>query len=108
MDLFNSISQAIYPGHRVIRVRGYQEAKDYPIPKDSEVIMIDSDPNVNYIYMKKIDINGGEKFERYLFEEDPIPQFNPEDYITKTEFNQKIEEVLNAINSFKSDAGAGK
>lgn len=108
MDILTSLNQAIYPGHRVIRVKGYMEAKKYPIPKDSEVIMLDTDPDVNYIYMKKIDINGAENFQRYLFEEDPIPEFDPEKFITKDEFNHKMEEVLHAIDSLKSDASAGK
>ena len=101
MDILNSLSQALYPGHRVIRVKGFGGAKDYPMPRDSEAIMLDEDPAVSYIYMKKVDINGGEMCERYSYEEEPVPEFQPDQYITKAEFNSKMEEVLNAINSFK-------
>ena len=101
MDILNSLTQALYPGHRVIRVKGYQGAKDYPMPRDSEAIMLDEDPAVNFIYMKKVDANGGEMCARYKYEEDPVPEFRPEQYITKDEFNLKMQEVLDAINTFK-------
>jgi hypothetical protein len=101
MDILNSLSQALYPGHRVIRVKGFQGAKDYPMPRDSEAIMLDEDPAVSYIYMKKVDVNGGEMCARYRYEEEPVPEFKPEQYITKEEFNSKFEEMLDAINSLK-------
>ena len=101
MDILNSLSQALYPGHRVIRVKGYQGAKDYPMPRDSEAIMLDEDPAVSYIYMKKVDVNGGEMCARYRYEEEPVPEFKPEAYITKEEFNAKFEEMLDAINSLR-------
>ena len=101
MDILNSITQALYPGHRVIRVKGYQGAKDYPMPRDSEAIMIDEDPAVNYIYMKKVDVNGGEMCARYKYEEDPVPSLNPENYVTTNDFKEFKEEVLDAINSLK-------
>ena len=100
MDILNSLSQALYPGHRVIRVKGFQGAKDYPMPRDSEAIMLDEDPAVSYIYMKKVDVNGGEMCARYRYEEEPVPEFKPEAYITKEEFNEKMQEVLNAIHTF--------
>lgn len=101
MDILNSLNQALYPGHRVIRVKGYQGAKDYPMPRDTEAIMIDEDPTVNYIYMKKVDVNGGEICARYKYEEDPVPEFDPEKYVTTEEFNSRMEEVLNGINTIK-------
>ena len=101
MDILNSINQALYPGYRVIRVKGYKAAKEYPMPRDSEIIMLDTDPAVNYIYMKKVDVNGAEVIARYKYEEDPVPEFDPSKYVTIDTFNNKIEEVLNAINSVK-------
>ena len=108
MDILNSLTQALYPGHRVIRVKGYQGAKDYPMPRDSEAIMLDEDPAVSYIYMKKVDVNGGEMCARYRYEEEPVPEFKPEQYITKDEFNRKFEEMLNAINSLKQHTGTAE
>ena len=108
MDILNSLSQALYSGHRVIRVKGFQGAKDYPMPRDSETIMLDEDPALNYIYMKKVDVNGGEMCARYRYEEEPVPEFNPEQYITKEEFNQKFEEILDAINSLKQSTATGE
>ena len=101
MDILNSLTQALYPGHRVIRVKGYQGAKDYPMPRDSEAIMIDEDPAVSYIYMKKVDVNGGEMCARYHYEEDPVPSLNPENYVTLDDFKSFREEVMNGINAIK-------
>ena len=101
MDIFNNLNQILYPGNRVIRVKGYQGAKEYSIPRDSEVILLDVDPAVNYIYMKKVDNNGVEQLARYKFEEDPVPEFDPEKFVTKDDFNAKMQEVLDGINSLK-------
>lgn len=105
MDILSSITQAMYPGSRVIKVKGYQGAKNYPMPRDSEAIFLDEDPDVNYIYMRKIDVNGGEQFERYKYEADPIPEFSPEKFVTKEDFNQKLEEVMNGIDSIRESLG---
>ena len=99
MDILNTFSQALYPGHRVIRVKGWQGMKSYPLPRDCEAIFIDEDPNVNIMYMKKVDVNGGESYGWYDFTERPNPEFDPEKYLTKEEFNKRIEEVIDAINS---------
>ena len=101
MDIFNSFNQVLYPGSKVIRVKGYQGAKEYSIPRDSEVILLDADPAVNYIYMKKVDNNGAEQTMRYKFEEDPVPEFDHEKFVTKEDFNAKMQEVLDGINSLK-------
>ena len=105
MDILSSISQAMYPGCRVIRVKGYQAAKKYPMPRDSEAIFIDEDPAVNYIYMKKVDVNGNDICERYKYEEDPVPEFSPDKFVTKDEFNNKLEEVMNGIDSIRESLG---
>ena len=105
MDILSSLTQAMYPGSRVIRVKGYEAAKKYPMPRDSEAIFLEEDPNTNYIYMKKVDVNGGEVFARYKYEEDPIPEFTPEKYVTKEDFNTKLEEVMNGIDSIRESLG---
>ena len=101
MDIFNNFNQVLYPGNRVIRVKGYQGAKEYSIPRDSEVILLDADPAINYIYMKKVDNNGVEQLMRYKFEEDPVPEFDPEKFVTKEDFNTNMQEVLDGINALK-------
>lgn len=105
MDILSSITQAMYPGCRVVRVNGYQEAKKYPMPRDSEAIFLDSNSDTNYIYMKKVDVNGNDICERYKFEADPIPEFTPEKFVTKEDFNKKIEEVMNGIDSIRESLG---
>lgn len=104
MDILKGLTQSLYPGQRVIKVDGWQNADKYPVPHDCEVIMLDT--TEDYIYMKKVDINGGEKFARYKIIEDPIPVFNPDKFVTIEQFNQLREEnekfqeeVLSAIYS---------
>ena len=105
MDILSSITQAMYPGYRVPRADGYLEAKKYPMPRDSEAVILDKNPESNYIYMKKVYINGADDFERYRIERDPIPEFTPDKYVTKEDFNKKLEEVMNGIDSIRESLG---
>ena len=109
MAILDSLNQALMPGHRVIKVDGWQAAEKYPLPRDCEVIMLDADPDVDYIYMKKTDVNGAESFARYIIEEDPVPKFDPEKYVTINDFKNFKEEILNGFNSLKQsiDGAAG-
>lgn len=105
MDLLSSLSQglnqALFPGHREIRVKGWEEAEKYPMPRDCEAIMIDSDPSTDYIYMKVTDTNGGQRFARYKIIEDPIPRFDPDKYVTTNDFNKLKEDMKNGFDSIK-------
>lgn len=105
MDLLSSITQslnqALSPGQRVIRVNGFEEAEKYPMPINCEAIMIDSNPNSDYIYMKATDLNGGEKFARYKIVEDPIPRFDPDKYVTTNDFEKLKEDISNGFDSIK-------
>ena len=101
MAILDSLNQALMPGGRVIKVDGWQAAQKYPLPRDCEVIMLDSNPDADYIYMKKTDINGAETFERYMIEADPVPSFDPEKYVTIDDFKNFKEEILNGFNSLK-------
>lgn len=108
MDILSELNRALMPGSRVIRVNGWEQAEKYPIPRDCEVIMLDSDPESDHIYMKKSDVNGSEIVERYLIVEDPIPKFDPEKYVTVDDFKQLKEEMLNGFDSIRqSIAGIG-
>ena len=101
MDILSELNRALMPGGRVIRVNGWQEAEKYPLPRDCEVIMLDSDPNDDHIYMKKTDVNGASTFERYAIIEDPVPKFDPSKYVTIDDFKNFKEEMLNGFNSLK-------
>ena len=105
-SLNQTLGQALYPGHREIRVSGYEQAEKYPMPRDCEAIFIDSDPKSDYIYMKITDANGGERFARYKIIEEPIPKFEPGKYVTTNDFNSFKEEVLDGINSIKQSIAA--
>ena len=97
MDNLQGLIQNLYPGYRVIKVDGWQNAQDYPVPRDCEVILLDS--KQDYIYMKKVDVNGGKEFERYKITVDPIPVFDPNKYVTIEDFDNFKKELLDAINS---------
>lgn len=101
MDLLNGLNQTLFPGQRVIRVNGWEAGEKYPMPRDCEAIMLDENPESDYIYMKVTDSNGGEKFARYRITEEPIPKFDPDKYVTANDFNSFKEEVLSGINSLK-------
>ena len=109
MAILDSLNQALMPGHRVIKVDGWQAAEKYPLPRDCEVVMLDINPDVDYIYMKKTDVNGAESFARYMIEEDPIPKFDPDKYVTVDDLKNFKEEILNGFNSLKRsiDGAAG-
>lgn len=102
MDILNSLNGTLFPGHRVPRVNGWKEGEKYQLPRDCEVIMLDSNPDSDYIYMKKVDAAGVENFARYKIVEEPIPEFNPEKFVTVDDFAQFKEEILNGFNSLKS------
>lgn len=110
MDILSSLSQglnqSLFPGRRVIRVKGYEAAEKYPMPRDCEVILLDDDPDTDYIYMKVTDTNGGEKFARYKIIEDPIPRFEPGKYVTTSDFNSFKEEILDGFDSLKQSISA--
>lgn len=109
MDNFlSNFNQTLFPGHQVIRVNGWEEAEKYPMPRDCEAILLDSNPESNYIYMKKSDSNGGVTTERYKYKKEPVPRFDPDKYLTVDDFmayqedNRKFQEdILDAINSIK-------
>ena len=101
MDILSELNRALLPGTRGIRVNGWQGADKYPMPRDCEAIMLDSDPESDYIYMKKTDNNGVETLARYQIIEDPIPTFDPSKYVTENEFKEFREEILNGFNSLK-------
>lgn len=99
MDILTSLNQAILPGQRVRRVKGWDGLKAFPMPRDSEGIFLDEDDSKNYIYMKKVGLNGEEVCARYRFEEDPVEEFDPDKYVTKKDMESMKEDILNGIDS---------
>lgn len=102
MDILNSLNNTLFPGHRVPRANGWKEAEKYQLPRDCEVIILDSNPESDYIYMKKVDAAGVETFARYKIVEEPVPEFNPEKFVTVDDFAKFKEEILNGFDSLKS------
>lgn len=112
MDLLKALGQAMIPGYRIPRVGSWDELKQYHMPVDCEGIFLDRDPNKDYIYMKRTDVNGGEICARYKIEEDPVREFDPEKYVSVEEFNELKEIVTNGFDSileqFNKSAAAPK
>lgn len=104
-SLTRGLSQSMFPGHRVPRVSGFEGIQKFSMPLDCEVIALDKNPESNHLYMKYVDQNGDEVCERYRYEKDPVPKFEPGKYVTNKDFNAFKEDVLNAINSLKQPAG---
>ena len=106
MDLTNITNPAILPGQRLLQTNnGWQGAEKYPTPRDTVVPIFDSDES--YLYIKTTDANGGSSLRRFKLEEDPIPVFDPDKYVTKEDFNALKEEITNGFNSIQQSlAGA--
>ena len=100
-NLSQGLNQAFFPGHREVRVRGWEEAEKYPLPRDCEAVLLDADPNSDYIYMKKVEADGTERFERYLLVAKPVPKFDPDKYVSTSEFNKLKEDMNNGFDSIK-------
>lgn len=99
MELFNNPNSTLLPGQRLLRLKGYQAADKYPMPRDCEAAFFDEDED--YCYVKKTDTNGGYILLRYHMEEDPIPQFDPKKYVTVDDFNNFKEEILNGFSTLQ-------
>lgn len=99
MELFNNPNSTLIPGQRLLRLKGFQAADKYPMPRDCEAAFFDEDED--YCYVKKTDTNGGYILLRYKMEEDPIPQFDPKKYVTVDDFNNFKEEILNGFSTLQ-------
>lgn len=99
MDIFSQLSQAILPGQRVIRVDGWEGLKRYPMPRDSEGIFLDTDLKKDYVYMKRVDVNGAEIMARYSLTEAPVEEFDPGKYVTKKDLDKMMEEIVDGVYS---------
>lgn len=99
MDLSSFTNPTLLPGQRLLFVNGYEAAEKYPLPRDCQAALFDE--NDNYLYIKSTDTNGGIKTTRYRLEEEPIPKFEPNNYVTIDDFSKFKEEILNGINSIQ-------
>ena len=98
---FNFNPGAFVSGQQIPKVKGVEEAKNYPSPPNTEVVLLDADDN-SVLYFKKTDANGYCTVDRHRHYPDPEPtqqEINDARYISVTEFNKFKEDVLNAINS---------
>ena len=99
MDVFTGNNQTLLPGQRLIKVRGYEAADKYPMPRDCETALFDD--NEDYFYVKKTDTNSGVMLCRFKYEEDPIPHFDPKKYVTVDDFAKFKEDILNGFNDLQ-------
>ena len=93
-------SGALIPGQQIPKVKGLEEAKNYPCPPNTEVVLLDSDDE-SVLYFRKTDVNGYCTVERHRHFPDPEPsqqELNDQRYISVETFNKFREEILDAIN----------
>lgn len=105
VDLTGLSNPAMVPGQRLLRTKGWEAADKYPTPRDSEVPIFDEE--LDYVYIKVTDVNGGSTLRRFHLEEDPIPVFDPKKYVTVDDFNSLKEEIQNGFNSIQQSIAAG-
>lgn len=101
---FNFNSGAYISGQQIPRVKGQDEAKNYPCPPNTEVVLLDADDET-VLYFKKTDANGYCTVDRHRHYPDPEPtqqEINDQRYITVDVFNKFKEEMLDAIRQSRS------
>ena len=106
---FNFNTGAYISGQQIPRVKGIEEARNYPCPPNTEVILMDTDDET-VLYFRKTDANGYATVERHRHYPDPEPtqqEINDQRYVTVTAFNQFKEDVLSAIRSTAKQSNAG-
>lgn len=106
MSIFQTLTQAVAPGQRVIRVAGWEGLKKLSLPRDSEVIALDVDDTKDIFYMKKVDTLGNEVCGRYKFTEYPVEEFEPDKYVTKKDFDEFREEIRSGFDSIRQQRSA--
>ena len=100
MDLLTSTNPVLVPGQRLLTTdSGYQGAEKYPFPRDCEAAIFDL--NEDYVYIKKTDANGAVTLRRFHVDEDPIPVFDPNKYVTVDDLAAFKEEILNGFNNLQ-------
>lgn len=105
MDLTSFTNPTLMPGQRLLTTNGgYEGAEKYPMPRDCQAPIFDADQD--YVYIKSTDTNGGVTLKRYRLEEDPIPKFEPDQYVTKKDFDTFKEEILNGIRDIQESLTA--
>ena len=71
----------------MIRVRGIESAKAYPVSANSEIMLFDEDEDV--MYLKSTDQSGFPTIRKFTFVEE---REEPKSYVTMDEFNRFKEE----------------
>lgn len=106
MDILSGFNSDIFPGHRIVRVKSWDEWVRLQVPRDCELIGIDESNEKNYLYMKWNDANNKTVDARYRYEDDPVQEFDPEKYVTVEQFNKLMEEVNNGFDSLRQSITA--
>ena len=98
MDFLSAFGQTVYQGQRLPRVKGYSGAEKFHIPINTEAALLDED-NPDVIYLKKNNSNNNEKTAWYDLIEKPIPEMDPEKFVTIEQFNRRMEKIEHGIDT---------
>lgn len=94
----------------VIWVQGEAGAKAYPLAPGTSVILMDSEND--YFYIKSADASGmPQPLRKFVYKEEldnmpeipsaAIPQFDPDQYITRSEFEKRLGELKRPRTEYK-------
>lgn len=90
-------NQFIIQGSKLLQVSGVNEAREYPLPADSEVALFDRDEDI--LYIKRTDVNGFHSVRCFQLTE--IESHTPTEgnFVSTEEFNKFREDILNGQRS---------
>ena len=91
-------------GMQISYTNGWVGAKGYSIPRNTTILLMDSD--APQFFIKQSDQNGMCTIKGYRFEEitEAAPTQAMEEYVTKAELKQVVEELMSSIAAKTSPA----
>lgn len=90
-------NQFIMQGSRLLQVTGMQEAREYPMPADSEVALFDR--NEDILYIKRTDVNNFPSVRAFQLTEVTMNSQTDNSFVSIEEFNKFREDILDGQRS---------
>lgn len=86
--------------NNLIKVNGIESVRAYTTMPNSTVVLFDA--NKDTFYVKTTDASNYPTIRVFNFMEEKIPKIETSEYVTKDEFNQFKEEIINGKQSVRS------
>lgn len=107
LSMLPNQSQSLFPSNwitnntnNIIKVNGIESVKAYTTMPNSTVVLFDA--NEDKFYVKTTDASNYPTIRSFTFSEIKSPKIENSEYVTKDEFTQFKEEVLNGKQSIRS------